>query len=256
MADASSPTAPDLPLASSGGQVLYRPFRKAFHIPLDWASNSYFHELANMQYSKEEVRSSFTTIERLLRAMGYVDDNQQMLHDYIHFMIKDHLVKHGVPFLDEKDLKEGRAAELSRYLGGHTPDLFVKGKHIIDVYTGGQDGQEAKRKYVHHDLLQVHVVKPHSLASVLNGIKVDGRPLLPEADVEYIRKQYLIFHSEFRYWQSCLKLKMIMKNEVENVKINLLCLSAEEQLQWQRRRDEWLLITEQWFHAVNSGGDV
>lgn len=103
------------------------------HAPSEWANDTNFKDLVGIRYSARDVPTSFKSIEMLLKAMGYEDDNDKMLHDYILYMIKDKLIQRCIPFLDENDIKKNRGEQLIKCLGGDMPDLYVKGKIIIDV---------------------------------------------------------------------------------------------------------------------------
>lgn len=223
---------------------------KEFHIPSNWISNHEFIELCNIQYSTEEVKKSFDIIERLLKKLGYGEDNDMMLHDYLHYMIRDHLILNDVPFLDEKEISS--TPELFKYLGNKTPDLYIKGMHIVDIYVGSRDASEVKHKYKKHDLLKVHAITPRDIAIKFTSIcNEKGNRLLPPKDIDFIQRQYAIFRAEYQYWQSCLKLKMILRNDRANIKIHTNDIENERKI-WSVNREKWRLETNEYFVHVNN----
>ena len=138
---------PDLPRLIDAMNVglastQYAVFRKPFHIPTEWSRNEHFQRLVNLQYSTESVHNTFDKIEQLFKDLGYGSPDKDMLHDCIHHMIRDFLIKNRVPLIDKAMFSRGEAKELRRLIG-RTPDLFIKGRHIVDVYTGvkAKDGK-------------------------------------------------------------------------------------------------------------------
>lgn len=76
----------------------YSFFRKHFHVPSMWMKNQHFVELCEHRYETKDHKSAFTFIEERLRTLGYSEDNQRMLHDYMHYLLVDLLTAAGVPF--------------------------------------------------------------------------------------------------------------------------------------------------------------
>jgi hypothetical protein len=198
-------------------ETRYEVFRKKFHIPSDWKSNENFDRLLRIQYSKSSVEQAFNDIRTSFRLMGYLEDNRRMVHDYIHYMIKDLLAYKRIPFLDENDFSDPSNEIIRKYFQDCTPDLLIQGKKLIDIYVGYKDVASIKGKYRRFgDLFTFVVVTPETLSNL------SELHILEAKDLDYLRNQFSIFQCEYQYWYSCIKLQKIIYNDRENLKtINL-----------------------------------
>mmetsp|Transcript_1984 Transcript_1984/g.2739 ORF Transcript_1984/g.2739 Transcript_1984/m.2739 type:complete len:275 (+) Transcript_1984:77-901(+) len=130
----------------------YSFFRKYFHVPSMWMKSKDFLDLCQHRYETKDHKDAFVFIEKRLRALGYSEDNQRMLHDYMHYLLMDMLTAVNVPFLTEEDMKE---SALSKLLDGKTPDLIIKSAGpdsvrpkplIMDIFVGKGEKAMAEKK--------------------------------------------------------------------------------------------------------------
>jgi len=129
----------------------YDIFRKKFHVPREWENKSDFKDLIDHKYDVSNTKESFEFIEKRLKSLGYMEDNQTMVHDYLNFMLVDILMKNKYIFITEKDLSKNDV--LKKLLNDSTPDFVIKKSDrnkktlIIDIYTGNKDTSSIKSKY-------------------------------------------------------------------------------------------------------------
>eukprot|EP00952_Eustigmatos_sp_NYUAD-ZCMA_P007641 32258-Eustigmatos_ZCMA.PRE.1 len=71
----------------------YAVFCKTFHVPREWMKKEQFQYLVNHRYVAENAGEALREIRRCLSELGYMEDNDMMLHDYLHFMLMDLLDK-------------------------------------------------------------------------------------------------------------------------------------------------------------------
>ena len=193
----------------------YAVFRKEFHLPSQWKKSVEFKKLIEKKYITSNLNDTFQFIESTLKNLGYGDDNQTMLHDYLHYMLEDMLMEKNIPFVTEEKIKS-EYKSIQSFLGGNTPDLIVEGKYIIDVYTGTGEPGSVKGKYRDYQcIFKVLVVTPHNFTSEL----ARAEKLFTTSDISYLNNTFHIFRSEYQYWMSCLKLKKILRNDVQNIKM-------------------------------------
>ncbi|RYH23742.1 hypothetical protein EON65_17480 [archaeon] len=63
-----------------------------------------FCELEEHRYATSGTTQAFTFIRQRLTSLGYHGDNDNMVHDYLHFVILDLLAAEETPFLSESNL--------------------------------------------------------------------------------------------------------------------------------------------------------
>lgn len=163
-----------------------------------------------------QAREAFVEISTRLRRLGYMEDNNRMVHDYLHFMIKDLFDYHRETYITESEIR-GSANIINGLLNGVTPDFILKKKNgrpktlIIDIYVGDKPASEIKSKYrslgFFADLV---VITPHDFCSQLKGV-------IPPQDIDYLYKNYHVFLVEYYYWKACMKLQKILFNDTQNV---------------------------------------
>jgi len=140
-----------LPYNSVQAQKEYSVFRKQFHVPREWKNNEHFKPLLERSYVTSDTKQTFLFIEEKLKALGYMESNNTMSHDYLHFMLVDMLAHNKELFLTEKEIKQ--IDIIKQLLGGNTPDFVIKKKQprkktlIIDIYVGDKDPSEIKAQY-------------------------------------------------------------------------------------------------------------
>ena len=169
-------------------------------------------------------------IRDTLKDMGYADDNQRMIHDYLHFMLMDLLDKNGEVYLTEDDVRA--EPTITALLNGYTPDLIVKSRNkrdkplIVDIYIGKKSSAENKKFYEQTTAFfaDLCVVTKSNFVS-----KMREHNLLPIQDAEYIDRHLQGFLVEHQYWQACIKLRRVISNEVENFPIEILSEKTAEQ---------------------------
>lgn len=206
----------------------YNVFRKFFHIPSKWKDSSQysnFAQLFEMSYTKADIHTKFNIIMKCFKSIGYLDKNDAMLHDYIHFMIIDILKHKTIPFIDEHYLISNQNSTIYKYLQGCTPDLIISGKNIVDIYVGNKQhyDKEKKHKYKHcHPYFSIIVITPFCLHNLTQLKDKNHNQIFQMSDIDYLQKQYRIFLCEYQYWLSCLSLGKILINDYHNVDLQNL----------------------------------
>ena len=209
----------------------YDVFRKKFHIPLKWRKNNPITDLIQFKYATTDLVATLSNITNLFNETEYKStDNNQMLHDYLHYLLIDILIKNDIPFIKESELKAG--TEFYKYLKC-TPDLIIKGKGLLDVYVGYEDVQFKIDKYNKFSSIFKNII-------ILTPININEKCKLigiSEDDIKYINENYQIFKTELNYWMSCLKINKILKNDVENVTLlNFNFSNAENSIDYESKR--------------------
>lgn len=198
-------------------------FGKHFHVPRNWLLDENFLDLCNHSYATKDHKSAFKFIEKRLRILGYSEDNQRMLHDYMHFLLMDLLTAAAVPFLSEEDMKEDT---LSNLFDKKTPDLIVKSAGpntsrpkplIIDVFVGKSEKAMSDKKAKYSTMK----VTFDFTALTVSNYNTELLKVLNQTDVAYFHHQFVLFQAEYSYWHACLKFKKILFNDVENSTIRL-----------------------------------
>jgi len=193
----------------------YSVFRKAFHVPNEWTQLEDMQYLVTHSYAKEEAKESFVIISKCLKRLGYMEDNNRMIHDYLHYMIVDLLDKNEEVFLTENDIRKNK--NIQTLLAGNTPDFILKKKGnrqktcIIDIYVGDKPTSDIKGKYKTLGFFaDFHIVTQYDFSNTLKNI-------LSCQDIDYLYKNFQIFLTEYYYWRACIKLQKILFNDIENV---------------------------------------
>lgn len=145
----------------------------------------------------------------------YMENNEKMIHDYIHFTIQDLLDKNGEVYLIEDDIRGNEPVK--NMLRGFTPDFIVKSNEsrgrsrpmVCDIYVGKGDNAKSKYKFMEF-FADVIEITPYNMSRVLKSV-------LPQSDVEYLFKNYQVFMTEYAYWHACIKLGKVLHNDIENV---------------------------------------
>jgi hypothetical protein len=196
----------------------YRVFRKPFHIPSRWDQIEAFRRLVQHEYVQDSTVSALALVHKTLKEMGYVsnNDNDAMIHDYLHYMLMDLLADVGRPFIEEKELP--KIVSLHPLFGSHTPDLIVKSggtlskPTIIDIYAGRMDREIEKKKAKYREmtmLFDFRVITPNNFTKELKDI-------LPEASILYLFRQFQLFLTKYHYWRACIKFQKLLKNDIQN----------------------------------------
>ena len=229
---------------------IYPVFRKTFHIPSEWLKSDDITYLVNHSYGTIEARQAFVEISSRLRRLGYMEDNNRMIHDYLHFLLKDILDFNNETYITESDLRD--SPNITRgLLNGVTPDFILKKNNgrtktlIIDIYVGDKPVSEIKSKYrslgFFADLV---VITQHDFSSQLKGV-------LPMADIDYLYKNYQVFLVEYYYWKACMKLQKIFFNDTHNVTQRDLSAPVNP-----LRRQTYLVAMEEYAAKVSSQDDL
>jgi hypothetical protein len=221
----------------------YSVFRKAFHIPSMWANNTNIKFLVQHEYATKDTKETLKEIHTRLSAEGYADDNDRMIHDYLHYMIMDLLDKNGIIYITENDIKNNK--DIKDFLLGTTPDLIIQGNEtrkrlIVDVYIGDKKDNNVKSKYKSLELFSKFVlINKHAFADVLVKNKI-----LPKKDAIYLHDNFQIFLIEYYYWRSCIKLGKVIFNDVPNNTIQEFIKSEDNE-----ERTKFILNIEQFAYA-------
>lgn len=126
--------------------------RKKFHIPCAWREKTEILELTEHRHAVTDAKDIFLFIEERFKRLGYMEDNDSMVHDYLHFMIADLLQEKGQVFLTKINLRES-SPHLKKLLNGTNPDFIIQRENgrektlILDVYNGKKDLNKIKGKY-------------------------------------------------------------------------------------------------------------
>ncbi|KAL9649754.1 hypothetical protein ABK040_009569 [Willaertia magna] len=182
----------------------------------EWDKNTDLKELIEHKYVASNTRDTFIFIEDKLKKLGYNEDNNKMVHDYLQNMIADTLLKNGETFITENDIRQMNT--ISALLNNTTPDFIIKSVDkrktlIIDVYTGEKDVIGLKSKYGKLEFFaDFKIITQHNFQTELKIIFSDS-------DIDYIFKNYQVFLTEYHYWKACMKFKKILFNDKENLKL-------------------------------------
>jgi hypothetical protein len=232
----TAPGSMDVATSSAVAKPDYKVFRKEFHVPSDWAQNEHFRALLSYAYSTTTVETAFRRISDSFRRLGYLENNAAMVHDYIHYMLKDMLAMHQIPFVDEKGMS---AQPVLREFFGVTPDLLIKGKRILEIYAGDNATEalaekSGKYKGIRGMGFTFTLITPATLG------KLKSLELFPDSEVDYLESQFRVFQCEYQYWYSCIRLQKILFNDRQNVAPRSFDLSEEDRQTFAQRQQEWL----------------
>ena len=190
-------------------------FRKKFHIPSALMNNETFQNLVEHKYMTSEAQNTFTYIEESLGTLGYIDDNERIIHDYLHFMVMDLLRSENIVFITENEIRNNEL--IHQFFGELTPDLVLQSDElrnrkksvILDIYIGQSDKriQEKRSKYKELGVFfDVQGLRMHNYPSLL-------KKLVPKEKVDYLYQQVQNFLTEHHYWRACLKLKKMLNKK-------------------------------------------
>lgn len=214
----------------------YPVFRKCFYVPYKWTKMPEMLALASHRYLVSNARTAFEEISSHFRKLAYDNgtDNNNMIHDYVHFVLCDLLMKRKATFIMEAELSEDSPLYVMMQC---TPDIILKrGKDkkpiIIDIYVGKKDTSSIKSKYrgfwIMFDFL---IVTEQSLTADLKSLVEDD--IITSKDVDFLFKNLEVFLTEHRYWVSCLKLQKILRNNDTGLDIENVTAPDEEFLRRQ-----------------------
>ena len=196
----------------------YSVFRKTFHVPKEWMKSDNIKFLVEHKYVLSNTKEAFKEIKNKLKTEGYMEDNDAMIHDYMHYMIQDMLDRNKEIYITEKDIIKNPVIK-DILLDGLTPDFIIKSGNqrpnplIVDIYVGNADITKIKGKYKKlHMFANFCIITRGNYTTDL--IKYN---ILNQNDVEYLHKNLQIFLTEYYYWRACVKLQKIIFNDFNNV---------------------------------------
>lgn len=152
------------------------------------------------------------------------DDNQRMMHDYLHYLLADLLIEEKIPFIMKHDLAD--MPDFRALLNNQTPDLIIKSNGttrpkplFVDVFVGKSDKEMSKKK------------KKYSSMSVcfdFSGLTIGNYnseldKILTQKNIDYFHKQVTNFRAEHAIWMSGLQ-----QGERNNLSILTLPESSPE----------------------------
>jgi len=175
----------------------YSVFRKTFHIPTEWLKSDDIIYLVNHPYGTVQAQQAFVEISTRLKRLGYMENNR-MMHDYLHFLLKDLLDHNGETYITESDIR--RSPQLAHgLLNGTIPDFILKKNKgrtktlIVDIDVCLSPTSEIKSKYMSFGFFaDVIIITPLGFCSQL-------RDVLPAEDIDYLYKNYKVFLIEYYY---------------------------------------------------------
>jgi hypothetical protein len=166
-------------------------------------------------------------VVKTLGEKGYLEDNDRMIHDYLHYMISDLLTFEETPFITEDDIRAEES--LCKLFSGLTPDLIVKSDPprrratIIDIYIGrGNQAVIDKKKSKYKSM---GVSFDFVIVTEL-GMCSDLKNILSEGSINYLASHFHVFKIEYQYWKSCAKRQRILHNDVDNIPLKPLDCDA------------------------------
>lgn len=122
-------------------------------------------------------------IEERLKTLGYAEDNQAMVHDYLHYMLIDILVANKYIFITENDIR--KSPVIKKVLNDTTPDFVIQRNEkikktlVIDIYVGNKEISEIKSKYRKLDFFaDLKIITPNNFASELSYLFEQSEILL------------------------------------------------------------------------------
>ena len=125
-------------------------FRTSFHVPKKWSTDDKFRQLFENKYLANDGAQSIEFVVGTLKEKGYLEDNDRMVHDYLHYMVSDLLASEGIPHIIKDDIQA--EPYLTSLFSDLTPDLIVKSAPprrrttIVDIYIGRDQAAADKKK--------------------------------------------------------------------------------------------------------------
>jgi hypothetical protein len=178
--------------------------RKKFRIPCAWRVKTEILELAEHRHAVTDAKDIFLFIEERLKRLGYMEDYNSMVHDYLHFMIAYLMQEKGEVFPTKINLRES-SPQQKKLLNGTNHDFIfqrVNGREktlILDVYIGNKDLTLSKAR------LFRRISRHHSIQSC-----IEVRDLLLPTRLDYLTKNFQISLTEYLYWKACMKLQKVV----------------------------------------------
>ena len=204
----------------------YKVFRKSFHVPEKWSTDDKFRQLFEHSYLAKDGAQAFEFVVGTLKEKGYLEDNDRMVHDYLHYMVSDLLAFEGIPYITEDDIRA--EPYLMSLFSDLTPDLIVKSAPprrttIIDIYIGRDQAATDKKKSKYKGMAVVFDFIGVTELSMCRDLK----PIRSDASIHYLVSQFHVFKTEYQYWKSCAKLQRMLVNEVQNIPLKPLPVVGE-----------------------------
>lgn len=208
-----------------------------FHVPSRWWCISSFRALIEFKYST----SSVTTIQKCFSDLECIEDNSALPRDYLRYMVEDILVCRQIPFMSKSEISTSPLVALFSV----TPDMIVKGKKVIDYYSGSSsrsiDDKQSKYKEFKGLGFDFIVITPDKVADL-------QKTGLDNADVKYLQDNYRIFASEYQYWCLCLKLEKILFKDQLHYTIKAMEIPPDEREAFEVKRRQWCKTFTEYVH--------
>lgn len=203
-------------------------------LPKAWSNNSDFLELVAYGHDDNDKNVSYTFIEERLQSLGYADNNDRMVHDYIQFMIQDILTAEGTPFATNSDMKSNE--HLMYLFHGQVPDLIVKSDKsrnrpkpmIVDVLVNVNDHQLEAKRDKYDGMLQVFDYS--IITRYIYNYYYELPKIMSEQHVDYFHKHFNMFLEEYNYWITCVQARTMYSRSDINIQkrvINALAGKAD-----------------------------
>ena len=222
-------------------------FSKAFHIPSEWLTLDDIMYLVNHSYCTEPSDRALMEIMEIssrLKRLGYMDADHSMVHDYVHFLLKDLLDHNGETYITGTDIR-GSVRIADGLLRGTSPDFILKKNNgrektlIIEIYVGDKLASEIKSKYRRLSFFADFVmITAHDVCTQLQTV-------IPKEDIDYLFKNVQVFLMEYRYWGACVKLQKILVKGAETVPLRVLSVQDST-----ARRQRYLDVMEEYAGKV------
>ena len=189
-------------------------FRTSFHVPEKWSIDDKLRQLFDNLATDEA--QAFEFVVGTLQEKGYLEDNDRMVHDYLHYMVSDLLASEGIPYITKDDIRaEPYLTSLFSYL---IPDLIVKSASsrrttIVDINIVRDQAAADMKKSKYKGM----AISFDFIAVMELSMCRDLKPILSDASIDYLASQFHVFKTEYQYWKSCAKLQRILDNEVNEI---------------------------------------
>ena len=191
-------------------------FRTSFHVPEKWSIDDKFRQLFEHRYLANDGAQAFEFVVGTFQLKGYLEDNDRMVHDYLHYMVSDLLASEGIPYITKDDIRA--EPYLTSLFADLTPDLIVKSAPprrttIVDINIGRDQAAADKKKSKYKGM----AISFDFIAVMELSMCRDLKPILSDASIEYLASQFHVFKTEYQYWKSCAKLQRLLVIEVNEV---------------------------------------
>ncbi|KAL9647999.1 hypothetical protein ABK040_016690 [Willaertia magna] len=148
--------------------------------------------------TKARVLKKQSTQIQIVENNKVKDDNNNMIHDYLYYMISKMLIINNHVFIGGKEASENII--LTALLGkDNHPDFIIKKNKertrtiIIEIYCGNQDLNEMKAKYsTINYFADVKIINATNFTTELQS-------LFSEEELNYLNRNFLLFLEEYYY---------------------------------------------------------